>query len=138
MPWANGNGAAVSSPVSSNSKVEGTVVPVVNKAKNETDLPGMIEGAKDVVVGVFNMQQNIDPFATQPAEQEAQAGSGSGVIYKKAGNKALIVTNNHVVDGANKLSVRLSNGKMVDAKLVGKDPWLDLAVVEIDGTDVKK
>ena len=52
MPWAQNNGAAVSS-FSSDSKVEGTVVPVVNKAKNETDLPGMIEGAKDVVVGVI-------------------------------------------------------------------------------------
>ncbi|MET1123412.1 serine protease, partial [Priestia megaterium] len=44
MPWAQNNGAAVPS-FSSDSKVEGTVVPVVNKAKNETDLPGMIEGA---------------------------------------------------------------------------------------------
>ena len=74
----------------------------------------------------------------QPAEQEQQAGSGSGVIYKKSGNKAYIVTNNHVVDGANKLAVKLSDGKQVDAKLVGKDPWLDLAVVEIDGSTVNK
>ena len=98
----------------------------------------MIEGAKDVVVGVINMQQSIDPFAMQPTGQEQQAGSGSGVIYKKAGNKAYIVTNNHVVDGANKLAVKLSDGKKVDAKLVGKDPWLDLAVVEIDGANVNK
>ncbi|MGQ0515012.1 S1C family serine protease, partial [Bacillus sp. D-CC] len=49
-----------------------------------------------------------------------------------------IVTNNHVVDGANKLAVKLSDGKKVDAKLVGKDPWLDLAVVEIDGSNVNK
>lgn len=86
MPWAQNNGAPVSS-FSSDSKVEGTVVPVVNKAKNETDLPGMIEGAKDVVVGVINMQQSVDPFAMQPTGQEQQAGSGSGVIYKKQGIK---------------------------------------------------
>lgn len=98
----------------------------------------MIEGAKDVVVGVINMQQSVDPFAMQPTGQEQQAGSGSGVIYKKAGNKAYIVTNNHVVDGANKLAVKLSDGKKVEAKLVGKDPWLDLAVVEIDGSNVNK
>ena len=42
----------------------------------------MIEGAKDVVVGVINMQQSVDPFAMQPTGQEQQAGSGSGVIYK--------------------------------------------------------
>ncbi|PEM39140.1 S1C family serine protease [Bacillus pseudomycoides] len=134
MPWTNGNGTALTS----NSKVEGTVVPVANKVKGETDLPGMIEGAKEVVVGVINMQQNIDPFSMEQAGQEQTAGTGSGVIYKKAGNKALIVTNNHVVDGANKLAVKLSNGKTVDAKLVGKDPWLDLAVVEIDGSNINK
>ncbi|EJP92348.1 MULTISPECIES: S1C family serine protease [Bacillus cereus group] len=137
MPWVQNNDAAVSS-FNSNKQVEGTVVPVVNKAKNETDLPGMIEGAKDVVVGVINMQQSVDPFAMQPTGQEQTAGTGSGVIYKKAGNKAYIVTNNHVVDGANKLAVKLSDGKQVDAKLVGKDPWLDLAVVEIDGSNVNK
>ncbi|MBC6972886.1 trypsin-like peptidase domain-containing protein [Bacillus sp. Xin] len=134
MPWTNGNGTVLTS----NSKVEGTVVPVVNKVKGETDLPGMIEGAKEVVVGVINMQQSIDPFAMEQAGQEQEAGSGSGVIYKKSGNKALIVTNNHVVDGANKLAVKLSNGKTVDAKLVGKDPWLDLAVVEVDGSNINK
>ncbi|WP_410983272.1 S1C family serine protease [Bacillus cereus] len=134
MPWTNGNGTVLTS----NSKVEGTVVPVVNKAKSETDLPGMIEGAKEVVVGVINMQKSMDPFSMEQAGQEQEAGSGSGVIYKKSGNKALIVTNNHVVDGANKLAVKLSNGKTVDAKLVGKDPWLDLAVVEIDGSNINK
>ncbi|MDH4421911.1 MULTISPECIES: S1C family serine protease [Bacillus] len=137
MPWMQNNGAAVSS-FNSNQQVEGTVAPVVNKVKGETDLPGMVEGAKDVVVGVINMQKVVDPFAMQPTEQEQTAGTGSGVIYKKEGNKAYIVTNNHVVDGANKLAVKMSDGKQVDAKLVGKDPWLDLAVVEIDGSAVNK
>ncbi|MEI4828723.1 trypsin-like peptidase domain-containing protein [Bacillus sp. FJAT-53711] len=133
MPWTNNS--VISS--SSGTKVEGTAVPVVNKTKGATDLPGMIEGAKEVVVGVMNFQKNTDPFS-QSAGQEAEAGSGSGVIYKKVGDKALIVTNNHVVDGANKLEVKLSNGTNVPAKLVGKDPWLDLAVVEIDGKNVNK
>ncbi|WP_020061944.1 S1C family serine protease [Bacillus sp. 123MFChir2] len=131
MPWTN-------NAIVSKSKVEGTVVPVVNKTKGETDLPGMIEGAKEVVVGVINFQKSVDPFSAEAQGQEAEAGSGSGVIYKKVGDKALIVTNNHVVDGANKLEVKLSNGKNVAAKLVGRDPWLDLAVVEIDGKDINK
>ncbi|WP_242223743.1 S1C family serine protease [Bacillus cereus group sp. BfR-BA-01380] len=131
MPWTNNS-------VVSQSKVEGTVVPVVNKTKGETDLPGMIEGAKEVVVGVINFQKSVDPFSADPQGQESKAGSGSGVIYKKVGDKALIVTNNHVVDGANKLQIKLSNGTNVEAKLVGKDPVLDLAVVEIDGKNVNK
>ena len=76
------NNAAVSS-FNSNQQVEGTVVPVVNKVKNETDLPGMIEGAKDVVVGVINMQQSVDPFAMQPTGQEQQAGQDQVLFIKK-------------------------------------------------------
>lgn len=131
MPWVEGSSL-------SPSKVEGTAVPVVNKTKNETDLPGMIEGAKESVVGVINIQKNVNPFTMDQIGQEQEAGSGSGVIYKKTGDKALIVTNNHVVEGASKLAVKLSDGKTVDARLVGKDPWLDLAVVEIDGSQVTK
>ncbi|PNB77199.1 serine protease, partial [Pseudomonas sp. FW305-BF6] len=58
--------------------------------------------------------------------------SGSGVIYKKVGNKALVATNNHVVSGAKQLKVKMADGKLVDAKLVGTDELLDLAVVAID------
>ncbi|MFD3445678.1 S1C family serine protease [Microbacteriaceae bacterium 4G12] len=116
----------------SNQKVDGTAVPVSQNMK-PTDLAGMIQGAKEVVVGVINYQ------ATDPFSNQAQAaGSGSGVLYKKVGNKALIVTNNHVVEGAKSLEVKLSDGTKVPAKLVGADRWLDLAVVEIDGSNVKK
>ncbi|QWI72974.1 trypsin-like peptidase domain-containing protein (plasmid) [Bacillus mycoides] len=134
MPWLAGNGMAISSASPFNSKVTMTAVPVVNNGQNKTDLPGMIEGAKKVIVGVINIQKNLDPFTAQQIGQEQEAGSGSGIIYKKSGNKAFIVTNNHVVEGANKLVVKLSDGKTLGAKLVGKDPLLDLAVVEIDGS----
>jgi len=80
----------------------------------------------------------MDPFKMEQAEQEHEAGSGSGVIYKKSGNKAYIVTNNHVVDGANKLAVKLSNGEQIDAKLIGRDSLLDLAVLEVDGSTINK
>jgi len=112
-------------------QTEGTAVAVVKNMK-ETDLAGMIEGAKEAVVGVINYQ-STDILDTQDSE----AGSGSGVVYKKAGNKALVITNNHVVEGAKRLEVKLANGEKVAAKLVGSDQWLDLAVVEIDGTNIK-
>lgn len=43
-----------------------------------------------------------------------------------------------MIDGANNVEVKLNNGKKVPAKVVGTDPLLDLAVLEIDGTDVKR
>ncbi|WP_404493278.1 S1C family serine protease [Bacillus sp. RC51] len=112
------------------------VTPVSHKPEGVNSLQNMIEDAKEVVVGVINYQKNSDPFAMQAQSEEA--GSGSGVIYKKTGNKVFIVTNNHVIDGASKIEVKLNNGKNLIAKVVGKDPLLDLAVLEIDGTDVKK
>ncbi|MCG5648221.1 trypsin-like peptidase domain-containing protein, partial [Oliverpabstia sp. DFI.9.49] len=64
------------------------------------------------------------------------ASEGSGVIYKKSGNAAYIVTNNHVVSGASALQVIMSNGKKVQAELVGTDSTTDLAVLKISAANV--
>jgi serine protease Do len=66
----------------------------------------------------------------QPQEQRA---SGSGVIISADG---YIVTNNHVVDGADQFTVTLSNNKTYKGKLVGKDPSSDLAVVKIEANNL--
>ncbi|WP_379967609.1 S1C family serine protease [Ectobacillus sp. sgz5001026] len=113
-------------------QVQGTAIPVVQNTKS-TDIAGMVDGAKDAVVSVMNYQTT-----DAQSNKTQQTGTGSGVIYKKVGNQAFIVTNNHVVEGAKQLEVTLSNGKKLQAKLVGTDQWLDLAVVQIDGTDVTK
>lgn len=55
--------------------------------------------------------------------------TGSGVIYDKEGH---IITNNHVVEGAEEITVKLWNGKECPAKVIGKDPDTDLAVVKIE------
>ena len=59
-------------------------------------------------------------------------GRGSGFIVS---NEGLILTNNHVVDGTNKITVTLSSGKVYDAKIIGKDPTFDLAIIKIDGEE---
>ncbi|GHS99356.1 protease [Synergistales bacterium] len=56
-------------------------------------------------------------------------GRGSGFIVSEEGQ---ILTNNHVVDGADKITVTLSNGKTYDAKVLGKDPTFDLAIIKIE------
>lgn len=59
-------------------------------------------------------------------------GYGSGFVYKKDSKHGYIMTNNHVVDGANEIKVTLSNDEEVEAKVLGTDSYMDVAVVEID------
>jgi serine protease DegQ len=68
-------------------------------------------------------------FGQQPSRQEPQIGLGSGVIVSPEG---YLLTNNHVVDGADDIQVRLSDGREAQAKLVGTDPESDVAVLKIE------
>ena len=79
----------------------------------------------DDVFEWFFGQQN--PYA-QKGTRKQSLGSGSGVIVSEDG---YIVTNNHVIDKANKIEVVLSNNKVYNAELVGRDKDTDLAVLKI-------
>ena len=89
----------------------------------------IVEAAKKVgptVVGITNKAYVRDFFNRV---QLAERGYGSGVIYDKSG---LIVTNNHVVDGASEIVVSLADGRSAQGKVLGADAATDLAVVKID------
>jgi len=66
-----------------------------------------------------------------------QASLGSGVIFRKEKGKAYIITNHHVIEGADQVKAVLSSGEAREAKIVGKDQISDLAVLEIDGSDIE-
>jgi len=77
-----------------------------------------------------------DPFfrdffgGMQPAPREqVQRGLGSGVIITKDG---YLLTNHHLIDGAQEIRVELTNNRVYDAKVVGTDPRSDLAVLKIN------
>ena len=55
---------------------------------------------------------------------------GSGVIYKKDGDDAYLVTNTHVISGAKKVDIRLADGTKVPGEIVGSDTYSDIAVVK--------
>lgn len=97
-----------------------------------TDVTETVEETSAAVVGVTNLQTaQQNPF-TSAADTEAQkAGAGSGVIYKEEGDSAFIVTNNHVVEGAEKVKITLSDGTELDAEVLGTDVWTDLAVLKV-------
>jgi serine protease Do len=92
-----------------------------------------VDKAGDAVVGITNIQESTNFWGQT---QEA-GGTGSGVVYKKAGDKAYIVTNHHVVAEASELEVSLSDGTKIPAKLLGSDIWTDLAVLEVPAEQIK-
>ena len=100
-----------------------------------TSVTEAVDKAGDAVVGISNIQQTN--FWGQQEKGEQEAGTGSGVVYKKEGGKAYIVTNNHVIEGANQLEVTLSDGTKIEAVAKGADEWTDLAVIEVDGDKIK-
>lgn len=108
------------------------VVSVINKQE--------VQSSNQGIMGMFGGQTSGDSSSSDGSQNSGKlqtASEGSGVIYKKSGNSAYIVTNNHVVKGSNALQVILSNGRKVDASIVGSDSATDLAVLKINSANVK-
>ena len=104
------------------SKVQGAVVSIINLQNQNAQGTGGLED-------FFGAQQGNS--SNQNSGTLETDSEGSGVIYKKEGKHAYIVTNNHVVEGQNALQVLLADGTKVDAELVGTDSYTDLAVIKI-------
>jgi serine protease Do len=95
-----------------------------------TTLADIVETASKAIVGIVNKQKQENFF--YGSSETVESGSGSGVIFRKTNDKAYIVTNNHVIEGASEVEISLYNGEKTSAKLVGADALTDLAVLEID------
>ena len=113
---------------------------------NTNDTTKAVEKVREAVVSVINYQSNsssndlymqmfggnLDNSTNNGSDSDLSiASEGSGVIYKKDGNSAYVVTNNHVVDGASQIEIMLSDGTKVVGELVGTDTYSDIAVVKI-------
>ncbi|MCH2198024.1 MAG: Do family serine endopeptidase [Flavobacteriales bacterium] len=79
------------------------------------------------VDGVYNPW--FDFFGYENNETQIQRGSGSGVIISDDG---YIVTNNHVIEGAQKITVSLNDNKVYDAEVIGADPGTDIALIKVN------
>ncbi|RLZ12680.1 Do family serine endopeptidase [Faecalibacter macacae] len=122
------------------------------KGNYNYNAPSFVDAANktvNTVVAVNNyqaqsqrQQRGMDPFdfffgfpeqrqqgRGQQSEENQPAGSGSGVIISADG---YIVTNNHVIKGANKIEVKLNNQKTYTADLIGSDPSTDIALLKIE------
>jgi serine protease Do len=114
-------------------KVAPSVVKVTTTAKMKNvgfeGMPGM---DNDLLQRFFG-QQFQRPSRGRQMPVPRQEGLGSGVIVSKDG---YILTNNHVVDGADSVKVALQDGRDFEAKVIGRDPKTDVAVIKIDAKDL--
>ncbi|MEH6949056.1 trypsin-like peptidase domain-containing protein [Bacillus sp. JJ634] len=103
----------------------------------------IVENASKSIVGVVNYQESQtknwfgerNARAANGESETVESGTGSGVIWKKENEKAYIITNNHVIEGAAKVEISLYDGTKTKADVVGADALTDLAVLTIDASD---
>lgn len=93
-----------------------------------TSIPDVVDAVTPGVVGILNYQKKAGKA------EPVLAGSGSGFIYTENG---YIITNHHVVEGAEKLKVSLADGRTLDAILIGGDVQTDVAVLYVEAEDLK-
>ena len=116
-----------------------TTTTTVSKAavKNENSTTQAVDKVKDAVVSVITYSSNSQNSLLGSDETDTDTNSeqvyseGSGVIYKKEGDTAYLVTNTHVINGAKKVDIRLADGTKVPGEIVGSDTYSDIAVVKI-------
>lgn len=95
---------------------------------DEESVPVVVEAVQNAVVEIRTETAVNDPFYGNYVE----SGAGSGVIIQSNG---LILTCNHVIEGAETITVTLANGEEYVATVLGTDSWTDLALIDIEGTD---
>ena len=84
--------------------------------------------------GIVEIAERVRPAIVQIEVEGAEgAGSGSGVLLRSDGH---VLTNHHVIDGADKITVVMADGEERPGKLIGGDPDTDVAVVKVDGTSL--
>ncbi|MEI6105695.1 MAG: Do family serine endopeptidase [Opitutae bacterium] len=106
-----------------------------NKSVIVTSYADALESIRPAVVSVYSsklVRQQVPEFLRQQGlkgSEQTQRGLGSGVIVSADG---YIITNNHVVEGADELKVLLNDERELTAKVIGTDPKTDVAVIKID------
>ena len=107
--------------------------------KNTTSTSEAVDKVKNAVVSVitYSDSSNQGLFEKEENSDSQISSEGSGVIYKKEGKYAYLVTNTHVINGAKKVDILLADGNKVPGVVVGSDVYSDIAVVRISADKAK-
>lgn len=101
-----------------------------NITKLEKDVTVTDTGIADAVEKVYDAVVVVSTY-----KDDKLYASGTGFVYKKDGNKYYILTNHHVIEKGNKVSVTFTDGKVLDTTVVGSDQYADIAVLSLESKD---
>ena len=102
-----------------------------NKTINETKLTE--EGIESSIESVYDSVVTVESY-----RNNQKIGSGTGFIYKQDDKQGYILTNHHVIDESDKVSVILNNKETVEVELLGSDEYTDIAVLSISKDKITK
>jgi len=132
-------GNYVTTLVTSHVKMNGnSTTSVATSYKNSTDISEAVKKVQNAVVSVITYAESSSSVINdESANDESQISSeGSGVIYKKDGKSAYLVTNTHVLNGSTNVDILLADGNKVPGEVVGSDVYSDISVVKISSEKV--
>lgn len=112
-----------------NNDSEINVIEASKSTKGVTTVQQVVKNVKDSVVEITTESTSYSSFYGQ----YVVTGAGSGVIISSDG---YIITNNHVIEDASNVKVTLTDGKSYDAKVIGTDETLDIALLKIEAEDL--
>ncbi|MDO5132911.1 MAG: trypsin-like peptidase domain-containing protein [Eubacteriales bacterium] len=127
---SSGAGETDSGTVSTAKKTISRVEDLADEDLSDTTVADVAERVMPSIVSVYNKYTEQGLFFGRSYTQEAEA-AGSGIIIEETEDELLIVTNNHVVEGADSLSVQFIDEENCEASLKGTDASSDLAVIAV-------
>lgn len=89
------------------------------------------EGIADAVEKVYDAVVIVNSY-----KGETMVASGTGFVYNVEGKTAYVLTNNHVIEDASKITLKFTNNEVIEAKLVGKNVLTDIAVLSVESKDI--
>ena len=98
-----------------------------NVTKLEKDVTVTDTGIADAVEKVYDSVVVVSTY-----KDNTYVASGTGFVYKKDGNKYYILTNHHVIDGGNSVTVTFTDGSVLETAIVGSDQYADIAVLSLE------
>ena len=117
--------------------VDGAKLTTSSSSTGTSDVATIAKNAMPSIVSITNMSvQEVQSFFGGTQQQESTS-VGSGIIIGQTDSELLILTNNHVVEGNEKLTVSFVDNESVEANVKGTDSTKDLAVVAVKNSDVK-